>query len=85
MNMDHPANVDLLIQIGDEAAKDYVKAQHLPKPFDLREAQEKLQKFEQPRRGVVAHRLNRPSRFFAYRVRRTVRLKYYSLILASQT
>lgn len=41
MNMDHPANVDLLIRIGDKAAEEYVKADHLPTVFDLREAREK--------------------------------------------
>jgi len=39
MNMDHPANVDLLIRIGEAAAKEYVKTDHLPAAFDLKEIQ----------------------------------------------
>lgn len=37
MNMDLPENVDLLIEIGEKAAKEYVKGGHLPKAFDLKE------------------------------------------------
>jgi len=35
MNMDSAENVDDLIRIGEEAAKNDVKAEHLPKAFDL--------------------------------------------------
>lgn len=35
MNMDLPENVDLLIQIGEAAAKEYVKGSHLPEGFNL--------------------------------------------------
>jgi hypothetical protein len=41
MNMDHPKNVDLLIRIGDAAANEYVRADHLPVAFDLKEIQAK--------------------------------------------
>jgi hypothetical protein len=36
MNMDQPENVNLLIQIGEAAAKASVKGDHLPKAFDLK-------------------------------------------------
>jgi hypothetical protein len=36
MNMDQPENVDLLIQIGEAAAKASVKSNHLPPAFDLK-------------------------------------------------
>jgi len=36
MNMDLPANVDLLIEIGEKAAENYVKEGHLPDVFDLK-------------------------------------------------
>lgn len=36
INMDVPANVDLLIQIGEAAAKAYVNSSHLPEAFDIR-------------------------------------------------
>jgi hypothetical protein len=42
MNMDLPENVDLLIDIGDVAAKEYVAASHLPQAFDLKQVQSKL-------------------------------------------
>jgi predicted patatin/cPLA2 family phospholipase len=35
MNMDLPENVDLLIEIGEKAAKEYVKEKHLPELFDM--------------------------------------------------
>jgi hypothetical protein len=35
MNMDLPENVDLLIAIGEAAAKEYVKSSHLPERFDV--------------------------------------------------
>lgn len=37
MNMDLPENVDLLIQIGVAAARQYVSSNHLPDVFDLKE------------------------------------------------
>lgn len=36
MNMDLPENVDLLISIGEAAAKEYVKSSHLPEVFDVK-------------------------------------------------
>lgn len=36
MNMDRPENIDLLIRIGEAAARNYVKKEHLPPVFDLR-------------------------------------------------
>lgn len=38
MNMDYPENVDLLIAIGEAAAKQYVESSHLPEVFDLKKA-----------------------------------------------
>lgn len=36
MNMDLPENVDLLIAVGEAAAKKYVESSHLPGAFDVR-------------------------------------------------
>ncbi len=37
MNMDLPENVNLLIEIGEKAAKKYVEENHLPAVFDIKE------------------------------------------------
>lgn len=37
MNMDHPKNVDILLKIGEAAAKSYVKDEHFSPIFDLDE------------------------------------------------
>ena len=42
MNMDLPENVDLLMEIGDAAAEEYVEASHLPHAFDLKQMQTTL-------------------------------------------